>query len=155
MWRKAPLIADAIRLVRSSSETPATVMLTWRAPSKFRMGDMASSDPLATGIERLTTVVCEPTFTHGTHVDAAATSDPGHEQRRQGDGHKHATDNKPLMHTPSCRKRGAETISSRLDHNVYVTRVVLADGPHLDSVLAATYPIWHDGLDPAAYGRFY
>src|SRR5207253_1047750 len=30
-----------------------------------------------------------------------------------------------------------------------------AEGPYLDAILNATYDIWHDGLSPAAYARFY
>lgn len=33
--------------------------------------------------------------------------------------------------------------------------VVAAEGPILDEILAATYDIWHDGLPPAAYRRYY
>lgn len=36
-----------------------------------------------------------------------------------------------------------------------MTAVIRAEGAILDSVLDATYPIWHDGLDRHAYGRLY
>ena len=30
-----------------------------------------------------------------------------------------------------------------------------AEGPILDQILAATFDIWHDGLNPAGYRRYY
>lgn len=36
-----------------------------------------------------------------------------------------------------------------------VLSVVSADGPILEQILDVTYEVWHEGLDRAAYGRYY